>query len=47
MWGGEGGEKEYLGYKVVTQSPEMVLEVLQTGAQVSHVVEITGENSSS
>lgn len=42
-----GKKKDYLGYKVVTQSPEMLLEVLPTGMQVSHVVQIRGANSGS
>lgn len=42
-----GKKKDYLGYKVVTQSPEMLLEVLPTGVQVSHMVQIRGANSGS
>ena len=45
--GRTGKKKDYLGYKVVTQSPEMLLEVLPTGVQVSHVVQIRGANSGS
>lgn len=43
-YAGRTWEKEYLGYKAVTHSPAMLLEALQTGVQVSHVVQIRGAN---
>lgn len=42
-----GKKKEHSGFEVVAQSPEMLLEVLGTGVQVSRVVQIWGADSGS